>query len=164
MSNVISSTGEQLANALHVLGVKFIMGAEGADDELHKNPTRLLVELAQSKESRLRLSLIPLFLEHPEFSLYVNKAARKLESTARVTLECYYTAAIFIRKKYQPRRKPLPDHFSKKLNLSLTNDVEENLRALAKRQREISGIQINWFGTYQHAAQVWLKGLEYQKV
>ena len=155
MNNVISSTGEQLANALHALGVNFIMGGEGADDELHKNPARLLVELAQSKESRLRLSLIPLFLEHPEFSLHVNKAARKLELTSRITLECYYTAAVFIRKKYQPRRKALPDHFSKKLNLSITNDAEENLRALAKCQREISGVNVNWFGTYQHAAQRW---------
>ena len=155
MSTVYSFTGEQLASALHALGVKFIMGGEGEDDELHKKPTRLLVELAQSKESRLRLALIPLFLEHPEFALHVNKAARKLELTSRITLECYYTAAMFIRKKYQPRRRALPDHFSKKLNIPITNDAEENLRALAKRQREISGVHANWFGTYQHAAQRW---------
>jgi hypothetical protein len=105
MNTVYNFTGDQLANALHTFGVNFIMGGEGADDELYKNPIRLLVELAQSKESRLRLSLIPLFLEHPEFALYVNKAARKLELTSRITLECYYTAAMFIRKKYQPRRK-----------------------------------------------------------
>ena len=162
MSTESSYTGEQLANALHVLGVKFIMGGEGDDNELHKKPVRLLSELAQSKESRLRLSLIPLFLEHPEFSLYVNRAARKLEPVARITLECYYTAAVFIRKKYQPRRKALPDRFSMKLNLSLTNNAEENLHTLAKRHREISGIQANWFGTYNHAAQRWLvhTGLE----
>jgi len=156
MSNTYGSTGEQLANALHALGVKFILNGEDKDDDLHKNPTRLLIELAQSKESRLRLSLIPLFLERPEFSLYVTKAVRKLEPVARTTLECYYTAAVFLRRKHQPRRKALPDYFSKKLNLYLTNDPEENLRALARRHRELSGMHVNWFGTYHHAAQRWL--------
>jgi hypothetical protein len=85
-----------------------------------------------------------------------SRAARKLEPAAQITLECYYTAAVFIRKKYQPRRKALPDHFSRKLNLSLTNSAEENLHTLAKRHREISGIQANWFGTYNHAAKRWL--------
>jgi hypothetical protein len=33
-------------------------------------------------------------------------------------------------------------------------------RGLAKRHEELSGARVNWLGTYQHAAQVWLKGLE----
>lgn len=155
MSNLSIFTGEQLANALQALGVKFIMGGNGGDGELHKKPVRLLAELAQSEESRLRLALIPLFLEHPELSLYVSRAAQRVDSAARLTLECYYTAAVFIRKKYQPRRKALPDYFSKKLNILLTNNPEENLRSLAKRHREISGMQANWLGTYRHAAQKW---------
>ena len=57
----------------------------------------------------------------------------------------------------------MPDYFSKDLNLVPTNDHEKNLYELAKRHRELSGAQVNWLGTYQHAAQVWQKGLELQK-
>jgi len=40
--------------------------------------------------------------------------------------------------------------------LSVSDDLEENLRSLAKRHRELSAAPINWFGTYHHAAQRWL--------
>jgi hypothetical protein len=62
----------------------------------------------------LCLSLIPLFLEHPEFAARVRAVAQKLEPSAQLMLQCYYTAAVWIAKKYQPQ-KPLPDYFSKRL-------------------------------------------------
>ncbi|GAB4403824.1 MAG: hypothetical protein OHK003_31710 [Anaerolineales bacterium] len=64
---------------------------------------------------------------------------------------------------YHLENTTLPDHFSKDLNLTPVNEPEENLRLLAKRHRELSGSFTNWFGTYMHAAQVWLMGLEYRK-
>ena len=113
-------------------------------------------------QPRLRLSLIPLFLERPEFSVHVRAVARKLDPPARLTLQCYYSAAVWLAQKYQPDEARLPDHFSKVLHLNPTTDPDENLRALAKRHRELSGTWVNWLGTYQHAAQVWQKGLEYR--
>jgi len=163
MSIATVATGEQLAGALHTLGVKFIMGGGSEDQSLHKQPTLLIAALAESREARLRLSLIPLFLEHPEFAARVRTVAKKLDPSARLTLQCYYSAAVWLGQKYQVRNKSLPDYFSKELNLHPTADPEENLRGLAKRHKELSGAQVNWLGTYQHAAQVWLKGLEYQK-
>jgi hypothetical protein len=56
----------------------------------------------------------------------------------------------------------LPDYFSRELEVSSVKDPEKNLRELAKRHKELSGSQVNWLGTYQHAAQVWRKGLELQ--
>jgi hypothetical protein len=50
-----------------------------------------------------------------------------------------------------------------RVNLHPTPDPEENLRALAKRHKELSGRRVNWLGTYQHAEQVWQKGLEYKR-
>lgn len=158
-----SITGDQLANALNVLGIRFIMGGQGKDEALSRQPARLLAALAQSGEARLRLALIPLFLEHPEFALHAQVAATQLEPAARLTLQCYYTAALCLQPIFSPQSKPLPDLFSRQLNLNLGNDPEENLRALARRHRELSGVQVNWLGTYQHAAQIWRKSLEEER-
>lgn len=161
MNQTVTTTGDQLANALRALNVSFILGGQSKDASLHKHPARLIAALAQSEESRLRLSLIPLFLEHPEFAVRVRAIAKKLEPSARLTLQCYYTATVWFAKKYQ--QTTLPDHFSKELGLMPTDDVEENLRELAKRHKELSGRHVNWLGTYLHAVQVWQKGLEYKK-
>ncbi len=158
MTHLSPIPGEQLASALHRLNIRFIMGSQSKDEMLSAQPVRLIAALAQSDEARLRLALIPLFLEHPEFARDVPLAADLLSPDARLTLQCYYTAARFLQQLHFPTGASLPDHFSQALNLSLTQDPMENLRLLAKRHRELSGIQVNWLGTYLHAAQVWRKG------
>ncbi len=169
MSNISPVTGDQLASALHILGVSFLLGGTNADNAIHKQPTYLIAALAESNEARLRLSLIPLFLEHPEFSAYALSEAKKLRPSARLTLQCYYSAAVFLQRKYRARlggllheKILLPDIFSEFLGLQATNDPEKNLSSLAKRHQELSGVQVNWLGTYEHAAQIWIKGLELQ--
>jgi len=169
MSTITPPTGDQLASALHSLGVNFLLGGANHDESLHKQPARLIAELAESKEARLRLSLIPLFLEHPELASCVRKVAQDLGPTARLTLQCYYTAAVSIQKKYHGRirtlnggQASLPDLFSRELGLQITNDPEQDLYILAERHRILSDTQVNWLGTYQHAAQIWLSGLELQ--
>jgi hypothetical protein len=170
MSVPSTATGEQLANALRALGVRFITGGQVEQETLRNQPARLIAALAESGEARLRLSLIPLFLEHPEFSAHVRAAAKNLSPSARLTLQCYYTAAVFLQRQHSRRlerligkKQPLPDYFSLELGLDNGNYPEQNLRALAKRHQILSGAQVNWLGTYQHAVQVWLKGLEIQK-
>jgi hypothetical protein len=162
MNPAAEITGTQLTNALRALDINFIMGGQGTNETLHKQPARLIAALAKSGESRLRLSLIPLFLEHTEFALHVRTAAQKLDPDARLTLQCYYTAAIWLGKKHQIPGS-LPDYFSQELGLHTVNDLEENLRALAKRHKELSGTWVNWLGTYLHAAAVWQKGLQYEE-
>jgi hypothetical protein len=163
MRHASISTGDQLMNALHALGVKFLMGGEGSDASLHKQPARLIAGLAQSNEARLRLSLIPLFLECPEYASHVREVMTKLDPQATLTLQCYYSVAVWLAKKYHLQDRSLPDFFSKDLNLTPVDDPDENLRALAKRHKELSGSYVNWLATYQHAEQVWRKGLEFQK-
>jgi hypothetical protein len=158
MSRSIAITGDQLSNTLHILGVNFLLGGMSNDAPLRKRPARLL---AESGEARLRLSLIPLFLEHPEFAAHVCAVAAQLAPSARLTLQCYYSAAVWLGQKYQ-QGNPLPDYFSGDLAFHPTGDPEENLRLLAQRHAELSGESVNWLGTYLHAAQVWLKGLEYR--
>lgn len=150
-------------NALHALGVNFLMGGVDSGASLPIYPVRLIVGLAQSDEARLRLSLIPLFLEHPEYATHVRGIAKKLDLRARLTLQCYYSAAVWLMKKYHPQNTSLPDHCSKDLNLTPTDDPDENLRRLANRHKELSGSYVNWLATYQHAERTWRKGLEYPR-
>ena len=162
MRHITTTTGDQLANALHALGVNFIRGGKDVTESLSSRPSQLIAALAQSDEARLRLSLIPLFLEHPEYASRVRGVTKKLDASAKLTLECYYSAAVWLAKKYQLNIS-LPDHFSKDLNLTPVDDPEENLRSLAKRHSEMSGSFVNWLATYQHAEQVWRKGFERRK-
>ena len=162
-----TATGEQLVNALRALDVNFITGGNSGKQTLPIKPSQLLAALAESSESRLRLSLIPLFLEHREFAIHAQAVAKALDPTARLVFQCYYTAAVWLQHQYRARldaligKKPsLPDYFSRELDLDIGSDPELNLRSLAKRHQDLSGAPLNWLGTYQHAAQVWIKGLE----
>ncbi len=74
------------------------MGSRDVKETLHTRRGRLLKALAQSEEARLRLSLIPLFLEHSEYAAHVQAVARQLDPAARLTLQCYYTAAVWLAK------------------------------------------------------------------
>lgn len=161
MSRTDPISGDQLTDALRALDVNFILGGHKEDASLHRHPVRLISALAESDDARLRLSLIPLFLDHPEFAGHIRTAAMKISPEARLTLQCYYTAALWIRRKHIPQAGSLPDYFSKELNLLPSADPEENLRTLAKRHRELSGTRVNWLGTYQHASQIWQKNLEF---
>ena len=163
MSRTVPVTGDQLTDALRALEINFIMGGRIERGSLHKRPARLIAALSESDESRLRLSLIPLFLEHPEFSRHVRSVAKKLKPHARLTLQCYYSAAVWLAQNYKLPDISLPDYFSDDLNLQPVADAELNLQKLAKRHRVLSGMKVNWLGTYKHAAQIWQKGLEYKK-
>ena len=66
VSNRTAVPAEELADALQVLGVRFLIG--GKDGPTRLSPDRLIASLAGSDEARLRLALIPLFLEHPDFT------------------------------------------------------------------------------------------------
>ncbi len=170
MRHINTNTGEQLVNALHILGVKFIMGGKDSGASPYKQPARLIAALAESKEARLRLSLIPLFFEYPEFATVVRRVAGRLDPSARLTLQCYYSAAVWLQQKYHlsldaliGEKISLPDYFSFELGMQPTSDPEINLVRLAQRHQTLSKTSVNWLGTYKHAAQVWLKGLELQK-
>ncbi len=158
MNRNAAITGDQLSNTLHILGVNFLLGGQNEDAPLHKQPAQLLAALAESDEARLRLSLIPLFLEHPEFAVHVRTVAAGVAPTARLTFQCYYSAALWIAQKYK-RVHPLPDYFSADLGFRPTENPDENLRLLAQRHAELSGESVNWLGTYLHAEQVWQKGI-----
>jgi hypothetical protein len=163
-------SGAQLASALHSLDVDFVLSDKETTSSLKRNPLRLIIALAESEEARLRLSLIPLFLRHPEYSKYVRSAAKAASPAARLTLQCFYTAAVWLQRKYEQRlanvigkKTTLPNLFGKDLMLSTQKNPDENLEFLARRHQELSKKHINWLGTYEHGAQRFMVHLEKQK-
>jgi len=118
---------DRLANALHFLGVNFIAADQDMPETIHKHPAQLIRALAQSKEARLRLSIIPLFLDHPEFASYLPKITQTLDPSERLILQCYYTAAFFFKKKFSSLveiKQELPDLFSDDLGLGQCPDLD----------------------------------------
>jgi hypothetical protein len=167
---MINYSGAQLANALHALDVDFVLSEKDKTGPLKDEPLHLIVALAESDEARLRLSLVPLFLRHPEYSGYVREAEKIASTDAQLTLKCYYTAAMWLQQKYKERltaligEKPfLPDLFSKELMIAVKQDPDKNLQSLANRHRELSKKHLNWLGTYNHGAERFVVHLERQK-
>lgn len=159
-------TPTQLVDALNTLDVPFLRGGSGMVTVVE--PGDLLAALAASDEARLRLALIPLLLARPEFSVDVHIARRQLSTAAEVTLCCYYTASYWLQHKHQARLltclgpiHPLPDLFGTELGLTAYSKPDDALHALASRQQALSGRALNWFGTYEHALQTWLRQLEH---
>lgn len=151
-----------LIGQLQMWGVPFFLRFQPSLRQRRTSPLRLLTALAQSDQARLRLALIPLFLQHPKLSSFAPKAAARLDPAARLTLQCYYTAALWLAKQ-NALEIDLPDFFSADLGLTPTPDPTENLRQLAARQAELSGMRLNWLGTYQHAFRIWSQGRKLQQ-
>ena len=160
-------SGAQLANALYARDVEFVLSGKEKTSPLKRRPLQLIISLAESDESRLRLSLIPLFLRHPEYAKYVRSASKPASQSAYLSLQCYYTAAVWLQRKYRERlipligKKPsLPNIFSMELLISTEKNPDENLQALGRRHQELSKKRINWLGTYEHGAQRFIIHLE----
>lgn len=167
---MINYSGAQPASTLHALDVDFVLSEKVKTSPLKDKPLHLIVGLAESDEARLRLSLIPLFLRHSEYSKYVRDAAETTSPNSRLSLQCYYTAAVWLQQKHRERlavligEKPsLPDLFSKELMISAEQNPDKNLQTLAYRHQELSKKHINWLGTYKHGAERFMIHLERQK-
>lgn len=135
------------------------------------SPAQLVISLAQSADPRVRFSLIPLFLRYPEFSAIVMEADRSLSGKeGRTALRFYYTAAVFLQRKHQDRihrimgKQPrLANLFSKELRFTPDKNPDRALARLAEQHHFLTGQFVNWLGTYEHAADVWLRQMELQK-
>jgi hypothetical protein len=134
-------------------------------------PVTLLAALAASDEARFRLALIPLLLRHPVWADYAEAARQQLPMTSQIGFKCYYTAAWLLQQKYQSRLVSftdcwvlLPDLYSNALRLLPFANPDAGLYQLAERHSILSRRSINWFGTYEHAAQRWLTHMERRRV
>lgn len=143
---------------LEELGVHFFASQTDVGSKTLVSPETLIYNLASSKEARMRLALIPLFLKHPHYAEYVKKTLANLSLSHQDLLRCYYTAAQLLQIKYRAellelfgQQDYLPVLFDDSLKLDDTESPDTRLHQLARRQAELSGRAINWYGTYKHA-------------
>lgn len=164
-------TTDELVGALDARGVPILTGGLGSPRAMHLSDSDLLLGLARDPDARVRLAVIPLLLLRPECADSILGVANQLEQDARLTFECYCTAAHWLQREYEkPLRDltgistPLPDLFSSNLGLeSSETNPERALETLAKRHQVLSQERLNWHGTYEHAVQSLIKQLTWQK-
>ena len=120
----------------------------------------LLADLVRQPSSRGRTATIALLLEHPEFSNQIPKATSRLRSKNRITLKLFYTASVILQQIYAKQFQKsqglnftwLPDIFSVEFGLSKNLPPGRMLKELGIRHQELTGIVVNWAGTYENAA------------
>lgn len=158
-----------LAAELGRLGIPFVFFSTDDRPFPPPAPDILLASLAMSDEARLRMALIPLFMTLSDYARSVTEAAVVLPAPARITLVCYYTAAMLLQRKHARRlsrleidHAPLPDLFGRELGLLPADDVDSSLARLAKRHAELSGRPLNWRGTYEQAAMRFMQRMEWE--
>lgn len=170
-SEPIQATEDELVGALDALEVPYLTGGVQDDVARALAPDALLEGLARASDARVRSALIPLLLRHPEFAAEAKRAAARLndKSEARATLECFYTAAMLLQKKYAARLRnlfgpqpTLPNLFGENLAVAITADVDAALTRLGARNAELRGLALNWVETYDHAARTWIEYVEWR--
>ncbi len=160
-------TDDQLVAELNALGVHFLTGGDGARLTPSATPSELLVGLAQSRDARVRSAIIPLLLIRPSLAGYGLKAIEQLRESDQNTLMLFYTAAMLLQAKHQAELKallglyePLPDLFSRRLNLTCSDNIDQQLHQLSERHKTLTHCCVNWLGVYAHAAERSMKRLE----
>jgi len=160
-------TADRLILELNHLGLHFLVGETSKESAHRLSPTTILASLAGQTDARLRMAIIALLLYRPDFAQAIPEALNQLKRLDRQTLELYYTAAVFLQQIYleQLRRtiiqwQVLPDLFSQELDIPDSDNPQERLHLLSERHRKLSGLSINWMGTYQYAAKRLISRLE----
>jgi hypothetical protein len=165
-SNTECSGEDQIARELHRLGVRHLSWARDTAPGTF-TPRTLLVNLAASPDARLRNALVPLFLLRPDYADAVVTATDDLAGPSRVHLMCAYSAAVALQKVNGPRftgqfdsARRLPDCFAAELGLPTTQGPDARLVAIGDCHSRLSGEDIDWCGTYQHAVETCLRFAE----
>lgn len=159
-------SADRLVTELNRLGVHFVTGGELEQSAPSLSPAELLAGLASQSEARLRLALIPLLLVHPELATAVFGALAQLTQQQQLTLKLLYTAAVILQQchaeqlqAFLGRYDALPNQFATDLGIPMVGDCLDRLKQLGERHRALSGLAINWVGTYRHAADRLLRQL-----
>ncbi len=162
-----SRSADLLIAELQARGLHYLIGPLLALPAPRLTDEELLAALAQQHDARVRSSLIPLFLQQPHLTKALPLALQWLAPREQMVLKIYYTAAVILQEQYEPflrqslpRWHPLPDLYGAELGISQEESGEERLRQLGAFHAQLTGLRINWSGTYQQAATTWIRHLK----
>jgi hypothetical protein len=149
---------EQVVAELSFLGISYLSRLSINSTVQPRVGWALLADLVRQPSSRVRSATIALLLEHPEYSDQVPIAIKKVYAQNRLTLKLFYTAAVYLQRIYFEDLKNiqgarfswLPDLYSTELNIQPELDPNKSLVNLGKRHQGLTGIYVNWVGTYKN--------------
>jgi len=162
---------EQIITELEGLGVRYLSRLEESGDIKARAPHDLLAELVRQPSSRVRAALIALLLARPDYAAHVPAALAHLTPEQAQIFKFFYTAAVCLQRLYGRNLKiylgarwlELPDTFSAELGVRGPTPAAR-LRALAHLHARQTGVQLNWAGTYENAAQHLLRRWEMERL
>jgi hypothetical protein len=164
-------TADHLNSELHRLGVNFVAGDSQGELFDRLSPAELLAGLAAQTDARMRSAIIAMLLQLPGFGDQAHAALKMLAGPQRLTFQLYVTAAHILQLIYFDDLERvlgpfqmLPDLYSEEFQLQPKDRPPEDLlKQVASRHQDISGLPINWDGTYHHAARRVIARLEKEK-
>ena len=150
---------DHLIAPLRRLGIRHLATTTPSLEDVPPSPLSLVTSLATCPDARVRSALIPLFLWRPDYAPAARDASGVVSGEARVYLQCSYSAALVLQhlladtlaRITRPEAPPLPDLFADDLGLTAYESPPLRLEEIARRHAELSGADINWRGTYEHA-------------
>jgi hypothetical protein len=160
----IVSSEEALVAELELLGVRYLSRQTRYRATHLRPPDRLLAELVQQPNARVREALIAVLLSCPRYAEFVPTAVDELGATnpsAATLLRLLYTAAVYLQPVYRQKREPsvvggwypLPDLYPTGFGLpSGDHPLAQKLYLLGQAHRKIAGVSLNWSGTYENVA------------
>lgn len=158
-NRMAAPTEDELVTALWARNIR-VFPKTGASRSL--SDAELICGLLTSSEVRFQLAVIPLLLGRPSCDIAVGHVLGSLSPSRRETLACYYQAATYLQHLERDRLVAehwLQDLFSDQLSLPCAAQLkdrpaqlEEALKATARLQAEMTGLDLNWVDTYKGAA------------
>ena len=157
--NLMMETNQLIEN-MNRIGVHFLVDASDPGLTHSLTPAALLAGLAAQSDARMRLALIAVLLQRPDYANFAHEALELLYEPQQLPFKLYYTAAYYLQISYANQFYDmlglyikLTDYYSEELNIEKDISVEVELRQLAELHKEITGLPLNWYGTYNSAAQ-----------
>lgn len=162
---------ERLVAELETLGVRYLSRQSAVQVRRVRPPVRFLTDLIRQPNSRVRTALIAVLLAHPELAQDIPTTLERLRPNEQLTLKLLYTAAVILQKKHAKRLhlflanrwRWLPDLYSAELGLVISQPPDELLHALGTAHRQLTGIVLNWTGTYENVAHHLLQRWEMER-
>ena len=98
-----------LISSLNSYGVQFLVGENEEEISSPLHPRELLAGLSLQDDARMRLALIAVLLQKPEFSLEASDVLDMLPNAHQPIFKLYFTAACYLQSKYyeKPRKTHL---------------------------------------------------------
>lgn len=162
---------DRIVAELELLGVSYLSRLTSSHSRSIRPPDSLLADLVRQPSARVREAVIAVLLSHPEFAAAVPAALVKLPPSEQLTLRVFYMAAVLLQQEHADRLRallttqwqPLPDLYTDELELSNQGSLRDRLARLGQTHRQLSGTAINWVGTYENVARLFLHRLEIER-